>query len=98
MNDITKKNVEEGSLVSIGAFPPYARTKRQQLDDLTHENHQTYYFTSYDLFACVDCDMWLSAPCTCGPQDDCPFTPPPARPSLANQGRREDVKRIMVSW
>lgn len=45
--------------------------------------HMLGYWSRYDMFGCPDCDDWTEEPCSCRPEDKCPFTKPPKKPSLS---------------
>jgi hypothetical protein len=48
------------------------------------QGHTRIYFQRWDMFACLECDAWLSDPCGCPPAD-CTFreTAVPRDPSIA---------------
>ena len=43
--------------------------------------HRRAYFQRYDMFACLECDAWLSNACDCS-AEECSFAKPPRDPKM----------------
>lgn len=45
------------------------------------KDHRRVYFQNYDMYACLECDVWLDEPCGC-PSNVCSFKKPPRDPRM----------------
>lgn len=56
--------------------------------------HVRVYFGRWDMYACLECDAWLSDPCGCEPTSGCSFArtkPPPGPKQAAAAGATYEV-------
>lgn len=67
------------------------RLKRKRGEYCPIKGHERVYFQIWDMFACLECDAWLSDQCQCPPSAECVYnrSRAPLDPSKAiNRGAK----------